>query len=146
MLRGNYSTRIDAKGRLKIPAEFRRLIEEKYGTEFYLTSIKGDQARLYPLPVWIAIEEKLASVPDMDPAKQKFLRNANYYGRSAGMDGQGRLLIHPLLRQSAELDGEVSVVGKISYLEVWNAPKHGHEVKTDPYTDDDAASIAKFGI
>ena len=146
MLRGNYPTRVDAKGRIKIPADFRRYVEEKYGKDFYITSLTGEQVRIYPLPEWIAIEEKLAQIPDMDPAKEKFLDRANYYGKQTSMDAQGRLLIHPLLRNHAELDGEVAVVGHLSYLEVWNASKFSHRVKSEPYSREDATAIAKFGI
>ncbi len=146
MLRGNYPTRVDAKGRIKVPADFRRYIEEKYGKDFYVTSFTGDQVRIYPLPEWIIIEEKLAQIPDMEPAKQKFLDRVNYFGKQANMDGQGRILIHPLLRNHAELDGEVSIVGHLSYIEVWNASKFAHRVRSEVYSQEDAAAIAKFGI
>ena len=146
MLRGNHPTRIDAKGRIKIHAEFRRYIDETYGKDFYVTSISGDHVRIYPLSVWIGIEEKLAPVPEMDPAKRKFLRRANFYGRTASMDGQGRLLIHPQLRNQAELDGEVAVLGQITFLEIWNAAKYGQQVKSEPYTDKDAADVASHGV
>ena len=52
MLRGNHPAKIDEKGRLKVPTPFRRLIEEKHGTEFYITSLAGDNVRIYPLPEW----------------------------------------------------------------------------------------------
>lgn len=129
-----------------MPADFRRYIEDKYGKDFYVTSLTGEQVRIYPLPEWVAIEGKIAEVPDMDPAKQKFLDRVNYFGKQASMDGQGRVLIHPLLRTHAELDGEVSVVGHLSYVEVWNASKFAHRVKSEAYTKEDAAAIAKFGI
>ncbi len=95
MLRGNYTARIDVKGRLKVPTPFRRLIEEKHGTEFYITSLAGDNVRIYPLPEWESIEQRLSLLPTMDPARRKFLDRTNYYGQQATIDGQGRLLIHP---------------------------------------------------
>ena len=49
MLRGNYTARIDVKGRLKVPTEFRRLIEEKHGKDFYITSLTGEYVRIYPI-------------------------------------------------------------------------------------------------
>src|ERR687896_928723 len=119
MLRGNYTARIDAKGRLKVPTPFRRLIEEKHGGEFYITSLTGENVRIYPLAEWEAIEQRLALLPSMDPARRKFLDRTNYYGQQATIDAQGRVLIHPLLRKSASVIGEVAVLGYLTYLEVW---------------------------
>ncbi len=144
MLRGNYTTRIDEKGRIKIPAAFRDIILQKYGSEFFVTSLDGDHVRLYPLPEWEKIEQRLAQLPEMDPVKEKFLRVTNFYGRQATMDGQGRILIHPPLRAKAELNGEVAVLGYITYLQVWNLEKF--EAQLGIFTKEDAAAIAKLGI
>lgn len=146
MLRGNYITRIDNKGRLKIPTAFRRHLEERYGLEFYVTSLTGEYARIYPMPEWIAIEERLATLPSMDPARRRFLDRTNYYGQTQEMDNQGRLLIHPLLRTSAEMLGEVTVLGYLNYLEVWSLDRFQTRLNDDPYSDDDAAAIAQLGI
>ena len=89
MLRGNYTARIDVKGRLKVPTEFRRLIEEKHGKDFYITSLTGECVRIYPLPEWESIEQRLSLLPSMDPARRKFLDRTNYFGQQATMDGQG---------------------------------------------------------
>ena len=111
MLRGNYTARIDPKGRLKVPTPFRRLIEDKYGSEFYITSLTGDNVRIYPLPEWESIEQRLSLLPTMDPARRRFLDRTNYYGQQSTIVGQGRLLIHPLLRKSAAVIGDVVVLG-----------------------------------
>ena len=146
MLRGNYTARIDSKGRLKIPTGFRRYLEEKYGAEFYVTSLTGDCARLYPLPEWESIEQRLALLPSMDPARRKFLDRTNYYGQQATMDAQGRVLIHPLLRKSAGVVGDVAVLGYLTYLEVWELEHFERRLASDPYTEEDEASIARLGI
>ena len=59
MLRGNYAARIDDKGRLKIPNAFRALVEDQHGTGVFVTSVTGEYVRIYPMPVWLALEEKL---------------------------------------------------------------------------------------
>jgi MraZ protein len=148
MLRGSYTARLDDKGRLKIPADFKRYLEQQYGhTNFYVTSLTGECARLYPLPEWEEIENKLALLPSMDPAKRKFLDRTNYYGQVQQLDAQGRVLIHPLLRGAAELLGEVMVFGYLTYLEVWSADRF-RRLRLDeaPYTDEDAEAIARLGI
>ena len=69
MLRGTYTAKIDDKGRLKIPNAFRALVEEKHGSDLFVTSLTGESVRIYPMPVWIAIEEKMAKVPSTHPAR-----------------------------------------------------------------------------
>src|SRR5215211_6451330 len=146
MLRGNYTVRMDEKGRIKLPAAYRRYIDEHYGPEFYVTSLTGECARLYPMQEWMAIEEKLQVAGTMDAAVRKFLDRTNYYGQLAEMDNQGRILVHPLLRQSAELMGDVAVLGYLQYLEVWELDKFRARLENQPYTADDAAALAKLGL
>ena len=146
MLRGNYTARIDSKGRLKVPTTFRRFIEETHGTEFYVTSLTGECVRLYPLPEWVSIEQRLALLPSMDPSRRKFLDRTNYYGQQSPMDGQGRVLIHPLLRKSAGVVGDVAVLGYLTYLEIWELERFEQRLRSDPYTEEDEAAIARLGI
>ncbi len=147
MLRGNYTARIDNKGRLKIPTAFRRHLEEKYtSAEVYVTSLTGECVRLYPLPEWESIEQRLALLPSMDPARRKFLDRTNYYGQQAEVDGQGRVLVHPLLRKASGVVGDVAVLGYLTYLEVWELERFEQRLLSDPYTEEDEAAIARLGI
>ena len=146
MLRGNYTARIDSKGRLKVPGLFRRYVEEKYGSACYVTSLTGECVRIYPMPEWEAIEQRLSLLPSMDPARRKFLDRTNYYGQQSAMDTQGRVLIHPLLRKSAQVVGDVAVLGYLSYLEVWELDRFQQRMLSDPYTEADEAAIARLGI
>ena len=131
---------------MKIPTPFRRIIEEKHGSEVYVTSLTGENVRIYPLPEWESIEQRLALLPSMDPARRKFLDRTNYYGQQTAMDGQGRLLIHPLLRKSAGVLGDVAVLGYLTYLEVWELERFRERLLSDPYTEEDEAAIARLGI
>jgi MraZ protein len=146
MLRGNYTARIDAKGRLKVPTTFRRHIQETHGAEVYVTSLTGESVRIYPLAEWEGIEQRLALLPSMDPARRRFLDRTNYYGQQAAIDGQGRVLIHPLLRKSASVMGDVAVLGYLNYLEVWELERFQQRLLSDPYTEEDEAAIARLGI
>lgn len=146
MLRGNYTARIDSKGRLKVPTPFRRIVEERHGQEVYVTSLTGESVRIYPLAEWEAIEGRLALLPTMDPARRKFLDRTNYYGQQAAIDAQGRILIHPLLRKSAGVIGDVAVLGYLTYLEVWELERFQQRLLSDPYTEEDEAAMARLGI
>ncbi len=118
MFRCNHPTRVDEKGRLKVPAEFKRVIDDKYGAQFYITSLDGKVAQVYPFEEWERIEQKLAALSTFNPTKKKFLTRTNYWGQVVEIDSQGRLLLPQLLRESADLKGEVAVMGYLNRLEV----------------------------
>jgi MraZ protein len=146
VLRGNHSAKIDDKGRLKIPNAFRALVEDQHGSGLYLTSLTGDSIRIYPMAVWLALEERLSRVPSINPARNRFLDRVNYFGLVTEFDVQGRVSIPARLRESAGMTGEVDVLGQVAYLEVWNHERLMEKLKRDPFTDDDARSLADFGI
>lgn len=146
MLRGNSPAKIDEKGRLKVPSLFRSFVEQEYGLEVFVTSLKGESVRIYPMPVWNEIERKLAAVPSTLPARARFFDRVNYYGQTAELDKQGRVLIHPLLREVADMSGEVDVFGLYNYLEIWNHDRFIAKLQREPYTDDDASVLAQYGI
>jgi MraZ protein len=146
MFRGNHPTRVDEKGRLKVPAEFKRLIDEKYGAQFYITSLDGKVAQVYPFEEWQRIEEKLAKLSNFNPTKKKFLNRTNYYGQLVEIDGQGRVLIPALLRESAEIKGEVAVVGNLTYLEVQSIEAYKKDIEENPFTQDDEKTLDELGI
>jgi MraZ protein len=146
MFRGNHPTRVDEKGRLKIPAEFKRVLEEKYGDQFYITSFDGKVAQVYPFEEWERIEQKLAGLSTFNPTKKKFLDRTNYWGQQAEIDGQGRLLIPQLLRESAEIKGEVAVTGMLTYLEVRNLEAYRREIEQNQFTPEDEKTLDELGI
>ena len=146
MLRGNYAAKIDDKGRLKIPNAFRALVEGQHGKEVFVTSLTGEYVRIYPMPVWLALEERLARAPSTHPSRTKFLNRVNYFGQAAEIDAQGRVVIHPRLRESAGMSGEVDVLGEVDRLEVWNHERLVAKLQAEPFTDDDAKALSEFGI
>jgi len=146
MFRGNHPTRVDEKGRLKVPADFKRLIDEKYGAQFYITSLDGKVAQVYPFEEWQRIEEKLARLSNFNPTKKKFLNRTNYYGQLVEIDGQGRLLIPALLRDSAKIQGEVAVVGNLTYLEVQSIEVYKKDIEENPFTAEDEQTLNDLGI
>jgi MraZ protein len=146
VLRGNYAARIDEKGRLKIPNAFRSLVESTHGKELFVTSLTGEYVRIYPMPVWLDLEEKLGRMPSTHPARLKFLDRVNYFGQPAEFDVQGRVLIHSRLRDSAGMSGDVDVFGQVAYLDVWNHERFAAKLQREPYTDDDARALSDFGV
>ena len=146
MFRGNAPATVDDKGRLKVPNLFRSLLESKYGRELFVTSLTGEYVTVYPMPVWLEVEQKLAHMPSTHPSKLRYLDRVNYFGQSAELDGQGRVLIPVRLRDSATMAGEVDVLGQVNWLDVWNHDRFLTKMQRDPYTDTDARALSEFGV
>ncbi|HZL27155.1 MAG TPA: division/cell wall cluster transcriptional repressor MraZ [Acidobacteriaceae bacterium] len=143
--RGNNPTRIDEKGRLKMPADLKRQIEDMYGRKFYITSRTGERAEIYPMREWEKIEDELATKP-ASAAKTKFMDATGYYGQVVDMDDQGRLLIPQLLREKAKIAGDVGVLGRTTFLVVVNAEQHEAKLAENPVTDADVESLGIAGL
>jgi MraZ protein len=146
VLRGNLPAKIDDKGRLKVPNGFRVAIEDAHGRELFVTSLTGESVRIYPMPVWLEIERRLAQMPSTHPARQKYLDRVNFFGQVSELDPQGRVIIPARLRASAQMTGEVDVLGKQDLLDVWNHDRFVARLILDPFTDGDAAALAEYGI
>jgi transcriptional regulator MraZ len=146
VFRGNAPARIDDKGRLKVPNTFRALLETKYGRELFLTSLTGEYVRVYPMPVWLEIEQKLGEMPSTHPSRLRYLDRVNYFGQAAELDVQGRVIIPVRLRDAATMAGDVDVVGQYNCLDVWNHDRFLTKLQREPYTDDDARALSEFGI
>ena len=145
-LRGSSATRIDDKGRLKVPTMFRGVIQDQHGADVFVTSVTGESVRIYPMPVWLDIEQKLSRMAPNHPSRLKFLDRVNYYGQAAELDVQGRVAIPPHLRDSASIVGEVRVFGRIDYIDVWNAERFAQKLQREAWTDEDALRLAEHGI
>lgn len=144
MLRGNSPARVDEKGRLKVPAQFKEVLDENYENKFFITSIDGQYVRVYPLEEWSKLEEKVKG-STFNKTRRKFMFKANYYGGMAEMDGQGRVLIPQVLREAAGMKGDVFVVGSTSYLEVWNSERVKPELEAG-FTPEEEQEIDRWGV
>lgn len=142
MLRGSFPTRIDDKGRLKVPTEFRRTLDERWGFEVFITSVTGQSALVYPLPVWEEQEAQLASLSPFDPARQRYLERVNYFGQQLKLDSQGRATVPQILREWADITGDVVVSGRMDHLEIWNRERVEERFKADPFTREDFEALA----
>ena len=146
VLMGHAPARVDDKGRLKIPADFRKFIEDKYGADCFITSIDGEHAILYPMPVWYDFQARLAKVPSTSIAKQKMLERVNYYGHAATIDGQGRVLIPSVLREVAGIADDVVVLGNNDHLIVWNEERIQKRLAKSPLTPEDMKELELHGV
>lgn len=146
MFRGSAPTKIDDKGRLKVPTEFRRTLDESYGPEVFITSLHGDSAILFPLPVWEEIERRLMEVPSSSRSKQRYLERVNYFGQQLRLDSQGRVVLPQLLREHAEMAGEAIVSGRLDRLEIWNRDRFTQKLESEPFSEEDSQTLTDYGI
>ncbi len=82
----------------------------------------------------------------MDPAKQKLQRITSYFGLVTQMDPQGRILVPQLLREAAQISGDVVVIGKTDHLEVWNGEAFRKSLIDDPLTTEERERLAQQGF
>ncbi len=125
MFRGSYEHAVDAKGRTALPAKFREVMQGKYGGEGTLILIPAADGvpclRAYPLKEWQVTEERLAAMDEFDPKVQELLR---FYGGNAHdveTDKLGRLLVPQGLREKFGISKDITFVGKLKHVELWDA-------------------------
>ena len=146
VLMGHSPAKIDEKGRLKVPANFRKIIEERYGNECFITSTDGESALVYPLPVWFEFQSRLAKVPSTSMAKAKLLERVNYFGQVGTIDAQGRVLVPAVLREVAGIAEDVVVLGSTDHLIVWNEQKMRKRLHDTPLTAEDYKELELHGV
>ena len=146
MFRGSAPAKIDDRGRLKVPTDFRRVLVDRYGPEVFVTSVQGNSTLLYPLSVWDDIEGRLTRLPSTHTVKRRFLERVGYYGQQGRLDAQARIVIPQILRESARMVGEVMVFGSLDHLEIWNRELFEARLEREPFTDEDFAELSGSGV
>src|SRR6476469_2203132 len=129
---GHAPARIDEKGRLKIPANFRKIIEDRYGPDCFITSTDGERALVYPMSVWFDFQNRLAKVPSTSVPKMKMLERVNYFGQVSSIDTHGRVLVPAVLRDVAGIVDDVVVIGNQDHLIVWHEEQIQKRLKSAP--------------
>lgn len=120
MFRGGSSVKLDAKGRLALPTRYRALLTERYDGRLVLTVHDDGCLLLYPQPEWEDIELQLIRTPNQDRRTRDMQRMLVGYATEVEMDGNGRILIAPRLRDFAHLEKSVALVGVGKKFEIWN--------------------------
>ena len=140
---GSYTVKFDKSGRIKIPEKFRLAIEEEYGKSVFITSLTDESVQIYPLSVW----EKLTGISNegaihLKPSVRRFMIRVNRKGNQHEIDARGRILVNQTLREMANLESEVEVIGLSNHLEVWNRDKLDETLEKKPLTNEDFESIS----
>lgn len=131
MFRGINGINIDAKGRIVMPTRYRERLQLDSKSSVVLTIDTEERCLLlYPLPEWEEIEKKLSSLPSFNPAARRIQRLLVGHATDVEMDGQGRILLPPLLREYAGLNKRAVLVGQGKKFELWDE-SHWDERRND---------------
>jgi MraZ protein len=123
MFRGVQHLNMDAKGRLAMPARQREpLLSECRGKVVVTIDTQSTCLAIYPLPEWERIERDIQNLPALKPAVKRFQRLMLGYATDLELDGSGRMLLPPPLREYARLDKKLVLVGQGNKLELWSEP------------------------
>lgn len=120
MFQGATALNLDAKGRLAIPARHREPLAAASGGRVVLTAHPHRCLLLYPEPAWAPIRDKVLAASSLNPQSAAIKRLLVGNARDEGIDAAGRLLVAPELRQFAQLEKQVWLVGQGTHFEIWS--------------------------
>jgi MraZ protein len=120
VFRGISQLNLDVKGRLAVPARHRDALVERCAGHLVVTADADRCLLIYPLPDWELIQQKLEGLSNLDPRVRELQRRLIGFAVDVEMDGAGRVLISPALRDYAQLGKEVVLVGQGKKFELWD--------------------------
>ncbi len=122
MFRGVNALNLDAKGRMAMPAKYRDRLQELCAGQLVVTVDRDHCLLLYPLPEWEEIERKLVKLPSFNKQARRLQRLLIGHATEVDVDGAGRILLPPPLRDFAGLDKRVVLIGQGNKFELWHEP------------------------
>ncbi|GIU11614.1 MULTISPECIES: division/cell wall cluster transcriptional repressor MraZ [unclassified Shewanella] len=121
MFSGASAINLDAKGRIAIPKRYRESLHARHNNQLVITvDIQSSCLLLYPIHEWEQVAAKLASLSDTQPTERAMKRLLLGYAHECELDGNGRMLLPPPLRQYANLDKRAMLVGQLNKFELWD--------------------------
>ena len=129
MFRGGTPISLDNKGRLAVPAKYREGLMSFCAGRLVVTADPSKCLLVYPQPVWEPIEQKLNSLSSFNPQIRSLQRLLVGNASDVEMDGAGRILVPPLLRQFAGLSKDVVLVGQGAKFELWDDEKWNLQIE-----------------
>ncbi|NIP73388.1 MAG: division/cell wall cluster transcriptional repressor MraZ [Gammaproteobacteria bacterium] len=119
MFRGVTILSLDAKGRIAMPTRYREELAERCSGELVVTVDPDKCLLIYPYPDWQEIERKLVRLPSFNAQARGLQRLLVGHATECEIDGHGRILVPPPLRQFAELDKRAVLIGQGHRFELW---------------------------
>lgn len=143
MFRGINAINIDGKGRLAVPTRYRGDGGMEDGASLVVTIDTEETCLLlYPLQEWQIIEENLQRLPSFDAITRRIQRLLIGHATDVKLDGSGRILIPPVLRDYASLDKKVLMVGQSNKFEIW--AESIWDIRREEWLSDEAGKLDKL--
>lgn len=120
MFRGVNNLTLDSKGRLAVPTRYRERLAKHCDGQLVLTVDRDHCLLVYPLPDWEEIERKLNALPSFNPQTRRLQRLLIGHATECELDGNGRILLPPPLREFAQLEKDVVLIGQGNKFELWD--------------------------
>lgn len=120
MFRGINTITLDAKGRMALPTRYRDRFMSQYDGQLVVTVDRDHCLLLYPLPEWEELERKLVRLPGLNKQARRLQRLLIGHATEMELDGNGRILLPPPLREFAGLDKRIVMIGQGNKFEIWN--------------------------
>ncbi len=144
MFRGSFEHTVDSKGRVSVPSKFREIISDRYEGKLVLAMDYDRCLTVYPLEEWEKLEEKIRSLPTMKKEVKDFMRFLLASATECELDKQGRVLITPAHRQHAGITKNVTLVGIIDKIEIWDSK--AWEARNTQNGDKIGEALAALGL
>src|SRR5450755_1329997 len=112
MFRGANKLTLDAKGRMVMPTRYRERLQERCGGNLVVTVDKDQCLLIYPFPDWEDLERKLIKLPSLTPQARRLQRLMVGHATELELDGSGRILLPPSLREYGLLNRDVMLIGQ----------------------------------
>ena len=138
---GSWQHQMDEKGRLSLPASFRR---DSGDGPLVLVHVFPNALTLYPQGAWAGVEERLRERLRQDPSARTFVLRVTANAVEVVPDKQGRILVPQRLQEAVGINGAVLVVGAIDRIELWS-PERFAEAVAEPVPDADRFTHQIFG-
>ncbi len=126
---GQFKYTIDTKGRINIPAKFRKAISPEANETFVITRGMDDCIWAYPLDEWSKFEEKLRQLSTNQKDHRLYIRMATSYASESRLDKQGRIAIPQYLIDLVKIEKEILITGSLDKLEIWNPNTYEEHMK-----------------
>lgn len=125
MFRGHFRHTIDPKGRLSIPAKFREVLRESHGDTLVMAP-NGHALDVYPDDKWRELEDRVNSLPKLDPDRRRFQHVYLSAGLDVALDPNGRIQVLQDYRERVGLSKNVMIIGMMDHFEVWDEDRWTH--------------------
>jgi len=144
MFRGSFEHTVDSKGRVSVPSKFRDVIADRYNGNLVLAMDYDKCLTVYPIEEWEKLEEKIRALPTMKKEVKDFMRFLLASATECELDKQGRVLIPQVHREHAGITKNVTLVGIIDKIEIWDLK--AWEARNSQNGDKIGEALAALGL